>query len=110
MPVVHSCTHTAQKSLVDGSKGPFRCRVALAHSSFSSGINVLAKAQVAALCGHTILLVQRHKQPQDVRDLEAFTPESAHVAVQSLDVMTRGKADSIELIAGFALRLVLALT
>mmetsp|Transcript_138772 Transcript_138772/g.351753 ORF Transcript_138772/g.351753 Transcript_138772/m.351753 type:complete len:206 (+) Transcript_138772:106-723(+) len=109
VPVVHTGAHATQKALVDGAKGPFGCGMALPNSALTAGVDVLAEAEVAALGRCAILLVQRHEHAQDVWHLEALTDECAHVTIQGLDIVASGEAQAIQLVAGLALRLVVAL-
>lgn len=51
------CPVATKEALVDGAKGPLRRGMTLAHGTLAAGVDVLAKAQVAAARGHAVLLV-----------------------------------------------------
>mmetsp|Transcript_91828 Transcript_91828/g.192015 ORF Transcript_91828/g.192015 Transcript_91828/m.192015 type:complete len:253 (+) Transcript_91828:1822-2580(+) len=108
--VVHSCSHAAQKSLVDCSESPFCRCVTLSYCAFSRGENVLSETQIPTPRRRAISLLGGHEDAQNVRNFETLPDKDAHVTIQGLNIMTRGKSKTVKLIAGLSLRFEVTLT
>mmetsp|Transcript_74484 Transcript_74484/g.227900 ORF Transcript_74484/g.227900 Transcript_74484/m.227900 type:complete len:215 (+) Transcript_74484:1769-2413(+) len=108
MPIVHARAHPAQEALVNCTERPLGRRMALANGALAAGEDVLPEAEVAALRRRAVLAVHWHERAQNIGNFEALPDEDAHVAIQSLAIMTRREAEAVELVARLALRLAVA--